>query len=396
MPLIENILSDIARMERARMERECQLSIGLLGGDLGSILYLYEYSRLEPSYQTLSDNLLDKMLSGLRHDSYISTYCNGISGLVVGLYSLRDMGFVDDCTPLLKSIDQYISRSLDTMLETNNHDFLHGFIGLGFYWLLRFDSKYEEAVESLKKILMHLLATSEACDGVIKWPRKESKWVKRYNISLSHGYSSTIILLCRMLNIAALDSCCGLSIRELISGAVNYILSNRLDEEKYGCWFASSSLECEQPYRSRLAWCYGDLGIALALHEASLALTRPELSVLSKTILEQSGEQRRDLVQNHIFDACVCHGSAGVGIIFREMSRVFSSKKMSDAADYWREVVLRQAIQKDAGYTYLFYETADRGYTQSTSMLNGLSGVALYLLNEYKCSSLANYLLING
>ena len=390
-----DILSDIADGEYRRLAQSHKLSVGLLGGDLGPIIYLYMYSRLDSTYLSKADNMLDKLLLSFKSSCPSSTYCNGAGGMIVGLYSLNHEGFIADFSHLMGAIDQYVSQSLDEMFSNNNHDFLHGFIGLGFYWIRRYKCNCPIAVEQLERILEHLQSSAEVVNDVVKWPRKEGKWVKRYNISLSHGYSSTIILLTRMLRVTELKDKHRRLIKQLLEGAVNYILLNRLDVEKYGCWFTTSSIECDVPSRSRLAWCYGDLGVAIALYRAGCALEKDDLIALARAILEYSAKCRRNLMQNYIYDTCVCHGAAGVGLIFREMSKVFSSDSMAKAANYWREVVIRNAVKRNNRYFFPFYDARDSRLDENYGLLDGSAGVGLYLLNELGSSPLASYLLIS-
>ena len=221
-----------------------------------------------------------------------------------------------------------------------------------------------------------------------------SKWRKQYNISLSHGCSSTIILLCRMLEIPELRHHYGSLIEMLISGSVNYILCNRLDEDRYGCWFASASLECEQPHHSRLGWCYGDLGVSIALFYAGQALNDENLISISREVLEYSGQYRRNLEQNYVKDACLCHGAAGIGLIYRIMSQIFSSQILVNSADYWRDIVLQQVVDGEAGLSFSFYDVTSRSYQEKSNLLEGTVGVAMYLLNEIVGSKLPQLLLI--
>ena len=391
---IDDILADIARREYNRMNDAQRLSIGLLAGDLGAVIYFYEYSRLDPKYQPLADILLEKVLSSLKNDRPEVTYCSGIAGTVTGLYAMSEQGFVADFSSLLDNIDNYLNCSLDIMLKNNNHDFLHGFIGLGFYWLRRYAAGNIQAIGPLARIVGHLAYYGEKDNEIVKWALPETKWGHRYNISMSHGCSSTIILLCRMLDTPELKSKYGEDIEQMIKGAVNYVLNNRVDPDSYGSWFTSSSLDCEAPHRSRLGWCYGDLGVSIALHAAGCTLHDSGLTDLSRKVLEYSAKYRRNLEQNYVYDACLCHGAAGVGLIFREMSRVLNSPILEESADYWRNAVVQQAIYGDGGYTFRFYDAHSKTYKEKTNMLEGNVGVAMYLLNEIACSSLPNLLLV--
>lgn len=61
----EYILAGLARREQRRLEQIDLMSPSLLAGDMGSLVFLYEYSRVCPAYRPIADDLLDKMLHSL-------------------------------------------------------------------------------------------------------------------------------------------------------------------------------------------------------------------------------------------------------------------------------------------------------------------------------------------
>ena len=130
------------------------------------------------------------------------------------------------------------------------------------------------------------------------------------------------------------------------------------------------------------------------MYYAGQALNDDNLEGLSREVLEYAGMYRRNLEQNYVNDACLCHGAAGIGLIFREMSQIFHSPILKNSADYWRHTVLNQVIEKRDGFSYSFYDVKSRSYQDKTSLLEGTVGVAMYLLNEIIGSSLPQLLLI--
>ena len=169
----------------------------------------------------------------------------------------------------------------------------------------------------------------------------------------------------------------------MLNGAVRYLMSNRVDSKSLGCWFASTSLECDEMlHRSRLAWCYGDLGIATALIEAGNTLGNLELVEFGKQVLLYSSI-RRDTRANYVHDSSVCHGSAGIAQIFRTHGIHLNSPELIDAAMYWEADILNRVVKDDDGkHTLLYYDPEEGGYVKRGGILNGPSGAGLYLLGE--------------
>ena len=144
MRQIERILQDFAANISIRLNNRKQLNYSLLGGDLGDIIFLYHYSRIDAHYESIAEDLLEKMLRSLSLQPRVATYCKGLAGLGVGLLTLQQDEFISGVDSALGAIDPVISLSLESFIEDNNIDFLHGLIGIGFYLLekqktMRFD-----------------------------------------------------------------------------------------------------------------------------------------------------------------------------------------------------------------------------------------------------------------
>ena len=383
MRQIERILQDFAANISIRLNNRKQLNYSLLGGDLGDIIFLYHYSRIDAHYESIADGLLEKMLQSLSMQPRIATYCNGLAGLGVGLLTLQQDGVISGVDSALGSIDPVISLSLASFVEDNNIDFLHGLIGIGFYLLERNNSSKEYSVSNLSKIVDYLDKSKISDGAIVKWRYNEKKLSKPFNISLSHGVSSIVVFLCRLIKSGAFSENYNVKIKQMLQGAVQYLLSNRVDVDRLGCCFASSSIECDDyPHRSRLAWCYGDLGVATALLEAGNTLHDSSVRDIAIQVLLYSA-RRRDIKANHVNDFCVCHGSVGIAQIFRSQGIALGMKELLDAADYWEKDTLSRVVKDGHGrHTLLYYDSENGGYRESGGILDGISGAGLYLLGE--------------
>ena len=383
MRQIERILQDFAANISIRLNNRKQLNYSLLGGDLGDIIFLYHYSRIDAHYESIADGLLEKMLRSLSLQPRVATYCNGLAGLGVGLLTLQQDEFISGVDSALGAIDPVISLSLESFIEDNNIDFLHGLIGIGFYLLERNNSSKEYSVSNLSKIVDYLDKSKISDGAIVKWRYNEKKLSKPFNISLSHGVSSIVVFLCRLIKSGALGENYNVKIKQMLQGAIQYLLTNRVDVDKLGCWFASSSIECDdRPHRSRLAWCYGDLGVATALLEAGNALNDSSVRDIAIQVLLYSAK-RRDIKANYVNDFCVCHGSVGIAQIFRSQGIALGMKELLDAADYWEKDTLSRVVIDDKGrHTLLYYDPENGGFRESGGILDGISGAGLYLLGE--------------
>ena len=66
-----------------------------------------------------------------------------------------------------------------------------------------------------------------------------------------------------------------------------------------------------------MAWCYGDLGIAIALYHANQILNNEEVEREYIELLHKS-LKRKDKSISMVEDISVCHGSFGLALIFKK------------------------------------------------------------------------------
>ena len=130
--------------------------------------------------------------------------------------------------------------------------------------------------------------------------------------------------------------------------------------------------------KSRLAWCYGDLGIGLALWQAGKAVKNHVWKEKGLDILLQS-TKRRALHETSVIDAGICHGSAGLVMIFRRLFFETQRDEFKDVILYWIDQTLNLSRFNDglAGYKSFVKNEWICDY----SLLTGISGIGLTLLS---------------
>lgn len=349
---------------------------GLLSGLTGEAIFLLEYSRINPDYEQYVEDFIDQINDSIEKGVIYHSHCAGTPGVVLGLdYIYRGYYEEDYDAPfdfLSSEIETYISAELYNCLNTKNIDFLHGAIGIGFYYIKRFENGDLSAKDQIISILNYLEENAITEGSTVKWHMNQSS--TGFNISISHGISSIAIFLSKIMS---LDTTFENNVPFLLEGSMNYILSQEIDKDKYGSYFPYASIEEKEEF-SRLAWCYGDLGIGLALLKASDALKKDNWYQKALEIFDFS-TTRKDLEENIVLDAPICHGSSGIALIFYIVYQQTKQDNYLEAADYWEEKTL-ELMQKNNPMINCFYDTKTSTFINNLSMLEGLAGIGLVLL----------------
>jgi len=350
---------------------------GVYAGAYGLLLFLYYYGRYsnQDRFTSLADDLAGQLLNRLGEEIDTHTFCSGLSGILYLFEYLKENQFIElDISESQKILDDYVIRRTNKDIQNLYYDFMHGALGGGLYFL-----KVKTNQDFLEKIIDFLDQTAEkdTVNHIYKWksPIGLSGEID-YNISLSHGISSIVIFLVRCL----LSNPENNKAYELIEGAVNYILSQRIDFQTYGSHFPSYNIKYLKSERlmSRLAWCYGDLGIAISLWQAGKTLNNQEWKTMALNVLSDS-TLRCTFHETKVFDACICHGSAGISMIYNRMFIDTELKTFSLATDYWMEQTLNHSCFEDGLVGYKSWD-GDR-WINRESLLEGIAGIGLMMIS---------------
>ncbi|MCH5216818.1 MAG: hypothetical protein J1F10_07730 [Muribaculaceae bacterium] len=390
----EFILENVAQQIAIELRNKSYLTCGLLSGDFGKIIYLYEYSKINPSYAKTADELLQKLFDTYRSTQYIPTYCGGIAGFGIGLHILENSKYVSGANNYLSDIDNYLSICLQNFLTNSNLDFLHGASGLGYYFEIRARKNNKTAKECIYRYIDNLERTAiigkTGDKEYIKWKFDNNEKSKEYNISLSHGLSSVAILLTRIYknsNDASLND----RILKLLDGITNYLLSQRINQFYYGSFFPTFPKECAPLNKSRLAWCYGDLGISTALlHISNVTHNKCAFST-ALGVAEFAAKNRLSPSKNAVYDSGICHGSSGVAQYFSRIYDLTNNPIFYNAYDFWKNITLNHCVVTDCQVNFPSYDASSKGWKNNTYILEGNAGCALMLM---KSDNILNSILL--
>ena len=357
---------------------------GLYDGKFGILLFLYYYASYsgDKKIRAFTDNYAEKISDALWTER-IPTFCSGLSGILYVVEFLREQHFIDiDIDDADNDLNHYLIHSMDRFMDNRYYDFMHGALGIGLYFM-----KQGKEIKPVLKLIDFLYDTAEKDPQkkIFKWKSitNMDEGTVGYNIALSHGISSIVLFLARVItNRIEHDK-----LHDLLEGAVNYLLSQEIDVNLYGSYFPPQSLENENSFigKSRLGWCYGDLGVAYSIWYAGKTLGNKGWSDKGMNILINSTE-RKEVIDNYVFDAGLCHGSAGIAMVYNRLFLETNSTLFLNAYYYWLELTLMFSTFIDGLAGYKTFQGSDKESERDYNLLTGVSGIGLmfvsYLLNN--------------
>jgi lantibiotic modifying enzyme len=350
--LIDTKLKEIADgITEHLLNSEARKEIGLYTGVVGLLMFMAYYSRYsgEEKYTKIAKYLLDVCSESICGGVYYTPFCDGLSGMLYGLSHLNKVGFIDvDLSEVHEGYSQYLRTSLRTYTKERELGFMHGAIGIALH-LLQNGSPKDIAEVAEFVIILDSIAEHEK--GTTKW--KSNIGVDKengYSIAMSHGMSSMSIFFALCLERGVKPQISS----KLLTGAIEYILQQEIDYKTYYSYFPPTSMGANIITKSRMAWCHGDLGIAIALWRAGVVLSNNSWKSKSIEIMEFA-VNRRKLAFDSVVDACICHGTAGIAQIFRRMYYYTGNDKFLSSSKFWISETMKMAMwdnSKAAGFMH--------------------------------------------
>ncbi|MGI4762069.1 MAG: lanthionine synthetase C family protein [Janthinobacterium lividum] len=352
--------------------------LSIMTGPCGSILYNFYMAKMQNSgalYDCAFD-LLEQTLEGIERNGvdYV-TYCDGAVGFGVLFKLLATEGFIEaEVDDVMLALDDLVIDYTTAQLQADNLDFLHGAIGDGFYLLSRLGTPATD--QCLARLITYLTTTATRDEQGIRWYDEPSAF-NAYtpggvNLSLSHGLSSKLIFLAHCVSANVKTTEC----TTLLLGAVQYLKNQACFESQANVYPTFTAASGHPRLSNRLAWCYGDLGIVVALLMAGKALGQAKW-VEEAFALGLRAAGRITLEQTGVVDAGFCHGTAGIAHIFNRLYLESQQDAFRLARNYWLDRTLEQACFSDGLAGYKTYQQAE--WVLDRSLLEGIMGINLVL-----------------
>lgn len=380
------VLDGRARDQAAEVARETVEALratppreaGLAGGAAGMAVCAayFEDDAAGPLWQAAADALADTAMS--------PALFTGVAGIGWATAHLRDRlfdaGDDDPCT----AVDDFVLDRVSHPGFGRPFDLGDGLVGFGVYALERLPSP------SCERILAHIVdrigelvepAGTGGRQLAIRTPPRELIALRRaqfpdgwFNLGLAHGVPGVVALLAgiRAAGVRPAETA------HLLDAMVGWLLAQGRPgaASRHAHWVGDA-----EPDRTQLAWCYGDLGIAAALHHAGAACARAAWCAQALDLARAAA--RRAIETIPVIDAGLCHGAIGAAHGFARLHHLTGDAELRQAAADWyeRALALRTPGSGLAGWRAYHGPGTDGGdeWVADPGLLSGAAGIALSL-----------------
>jgi len=343
---------------------------GLFTGKLGIALFYYYYYVLFSNEESkrLCNDILNSAINNIKffNEPSLSEGISGLSWIVHFLYNQKFVSSIDDD---FSQIDEYIFKALKLKLSEKKYDLITGSIGYFLYFLER------KRFKSVNKELAYFCNTIENIksdkDNTCFWFDYYDDANPNINLGLAHGQISIAVALSKAAAIR--DN--GILIDKIINLYKSVELNNCANKSIF-----PTSLPHNKNVCSRLAWCYGDLGIGIGMMNIGFTQNMESVFEYGKSILLKSID-RKTLGINGVVDAGICHGSVGIAHIYNRAFQWTEIIDFKDIAIYWYNQTIELSNHQYGLVGYKTWFTSDYGgWKKDYSFLSGISGIGLSLI----------------
>jgi len=374
---INSKIEDIANT----LKKSSNSTYDLMGGISGELLfwaYYLQYTNNKSKKQLVNrlSTIFDNVNQGFKRPSF----ARGLAGIGWTVEHLVKNEFVNANTDkIIGKMDDYLHPFMLQFIRNKNFDYLHGALGIGLYYLSRTSSP--KSKEYLSDLVDELDIQCTRMENGIAWSSElhADKKLSGYNLSLSHGLASLIVFLGKVFETGIQTK----KVSDLVHGAVKYLLHSRNRNQnihyQFPMWVCESDLESGN--HGRLAWCYNDMGISIALWQAGNIFKNEEWKQDAIGILLNT-TNLTDINDTNVIDVTLCHGAAGVAHIYNRMYKYTKIDPFKKSASFWFEKSIEMSTFSDglAGYK-MYLAPIYGGWQNDFGLLTGISGIGLSMIS---------------
>ncbi len=379
--VISDILTELGKPEHSPQP------IGLASGMAGRALSFHYLGRArhDPALEAQGEFWLNRAAEMLQEGVHDPSLYNGFTGLAWVFQHIHGHQEED----ALSDVDHGLLELLKHSPWTGDYDLVFGHVGFGVYALDRLPSDSGRTI--LERVLNHLEATKVQMPEGLTWhtaPVLLPPWQREnysegyYNLGLAHGVPGVIALL-GLIHHAGIQRDRVLS---LLEGAVKWLIAQHRPDGTGSCFGTAVSTDPEEggdTRPSRIAWCYGDLGLAVALLMAARSIQRGDWEVQALEIARHAALRPMETAGDR--DGGFCHGAAGNAHLFNRLYQATGEAQFREAALRWFDRLFSHRVEGRgiAGFSAFHPsmpgDTREDPWVPKVGILEGVAGIALCL-----------------
>jgi len=368
--------------------------VSLGGGMAGQALfygYLFKAAGAE-RHAARAQQLLDEAIEALARAPMRPALYSGFTGVAWAAEHLgrllddeekQEAGEVED-EDVSEEIDQALLAALDRFSWAGDYDLISGLVGFGVHALERFPRP--SAVLCLEAVVNRLDESAEKNGQEVTWFRPPEALPDASRESTPHGYYDLGVAHGVPGIIALLADACRLGVRQeqarpLLEGAVRWLVPRHLEGQGGACYPSRVGLGIEaRP--SRLAWCYGDPGIAATLLYAARAVGVEEWESAALAIAAHAASVAPE--DAGVREPGLCHGALGLAHLYNRIHQAGGGELFADAARLWYRLGLEMRKPEEDGIAgfqpWVPGQDSQLGWAVDPGFLTGAAGIGLALL----------------
>lgn len=281
------------------------------------------------------------------------------------------------------AVESQLAMSLEQYEDGFVYELTRGIVGAGVFILER-DPLSAVGRELVSRIMDRLEAWAEWDGNTVVWRRAPVQLsydggslfkAGAYDVGIAHGVSGVLVFL-------ALCAEAGVE-REraarLAHGLGRWIMAHRMPPGSSSVFPAAVAITGEQ-YPSRLAWCYGDLAVVIALLRAANAFGIDDFREGAMSALAEAASRPPE--RAGVVDGGLCHGAAGVAHMFHRLHLATGDERAGNAALRWYRFLLDIPYDDRglAGFATSWSEDGKSYGIRDPGLITGIAGIGLTLL----------------
>lgn len=354
------------------------------GGKAGMAVFFAYLDEIEPDagHGDRAMQLLEESIEAIGEVPATAGLYSGFSGVAWTLEHLSGRLFEPDGEDPGEEVAAALKDHLAQTPWERDYDLISGLAGFGVYALERMPLPL--GADILELTIDRLAELAQKQGPGVTWHTPPTLMIPQTAEEFPHGYFNLGVAhgVPAVVNVLAEAVAAGVAVdraKPLLDDSMAWVLEQKLPPGSLSIYPYHRSEDGEsQP--TRLAWCYGDLGIAASLLAVARLVGNSQWEAEALQLARGAAGRAAD--QSRVNDAGICHGGAGVGHLFNRLYQASGDEELLRAARFWFDWTTSFRKEEGiAGYQALSPDgDGNLIWADDPGFLTGVAGIGLTLL----------------